>query len=230
MASNVHALQTQSLILRRCSTCKRINRVPFQHATTARCGICAGELSLSYYDILGVVQSAGPDEIKKAFHGAVQKWHPDKRRDNDSRQQHFQRIVAAYQTLRDPQRRDSYDKNEVIRIHVHIQQTDTRSSAKAAASPSSSENQTARHDSSPSTSTHPNPAPSTEPTTSSRTQIDATRQTVHLVATTSIMLLGVILWALFQRTSTNSNPLLLWIAIATGLFGVGKFLFLLSDR
>lgn len=60
---------------------------------------------MDYYQILGVTESASPDEIKKAFRKLAAKHHPDKGGDTAT----FQNINQAYDTLSDPQKRAQYD-------------------------------------------------------------------------------------------------------------------------
>ncbi len=59
----------------------------------------------SYYDVLGVEDSASPSEIKKAFRKLAQEHHPDAGGDA----QKFQEISEAYETLSDKEKRKEYD-------------------------------------------------------------------------------------------------------------------------
>ncbi|KAJ4701405.1 putative Chaperone protein DNAj [Melia azedarach] len=63
-----------------------------------------------YYEILGVPENAGQDEIKKAFHALAKKYHPDANKNNPSAKRKFQEIRDAYETLRDSEKRAQYDR------------------------------------------------------------------------------------------------------------------------
>ncbi|KAF0902737.1 hypothetical protein E2562_019082 [Oryza meyeriana var. granulata] len=62
-----------------------------------------------YYKILGVPKDASQDDIKKAFHSLAKKYHPDTNRGNTAAKRTFQEIRDAYETLRDPSKREQYD-------------------------------------------------------------------------------------------------------------------------
>jgi hypothetical protein len=61
----------------------------------------------SYYDILGISQSAGVNEIKRAFRRLAKLYHPDK---NPGEKELFAGILKAYETLVDPALRSAYDR------------------------------------------------------------------------------------------------------------------------
>lgn len=63
----------------------------------------------NHYEILGVDRKASEDDIKKAFRKLVRQYHPDvsKAADADTR---MSEINAAYDVLRDPQKRSEYDQ------------------------------------------------------------------------------------------------------------------------
>jgi curved DNA-binding protein len=61
-----------------------------------------------YYAALGVGRSASPDEIKKAYRKLAQKHHPDVSKEAGA-EDRFKEIAAAYQTLKDPEKRAAYD-------------------------------------------------------------------------------------------------------------------------
>ncbi len=66
------------------------------------------DVSDDLYAILEVSSEATQEEIKKAYHAAAKKYHPDIYHAPDS-QQRFQKINAAYEILNDPLQRAKYD-------------------------------------------------------------------------------------------------------------------------
>src|SRR5512132_4383347 len=60
-----------------------------------------------YYDVLGVSPGAGADEIKRAYRQLARRYHPDI--SGDDRGTAFLEVARAYEVLRDPARRRSYD-------------------------------------------------------------------------------------------------------------------------
>jgi DnaJ-class molecular chaperone len=62
-----------------------------------------------FYDILGVPKGASADEIKKAYRQAALKYHPDRNPDAADTEK-FKEIGEAYSVLKDPAKRDEYDK------------------------------------------------------------------------------------------------------------------------
>ncbi|XP_052159660.1 chaperone protein dnaJ 1, mitochondrial isoform X2 [Oryza glaberrima] len=62
-----------------------------------------------YYKILGVPKDASQEEIKRAFHSLAKRYHPDTNRGNTAAKRTFQEIRDAYETLRDPSKREQYD-------------------------------------------------------------------------------------------------------------------------
>ncbi len=61
------------------------------------------------YAVLGVAPNATDDELKKAFRKLARECHPDANPDDPQAADRFKEISAAYETLRDPERRRRYD-------------------------------------------------------------------------------------------------------------------------
>ncbi|MGD7707330.1 molecular chaperone DnaJ [Microlunatus sp. Y2014] len=61
-----------------------------------------------YYEILGVEKNASAEEIKKAYRRKARTMHPDVASEPDAAEK-FKAVAQAYETLRDPQKRQMYD-------------------------------------------------------------------------------------------------------------------------
>lgn len=61
------------------------------------------------YTVLGVAPTASPAEITTAYRELVRDLHPDAHPHQPVRSEQLDEVVAAYTTLRDPQRRAAYD-------------------------------------------------------------------------------------------------------------------------
>ena len=76
-------------------------------------------MSESFYNILGVPETASKDEIKKAYRALSLKLHPDRNPNNLEAVSKFQKINEAYETLGDDQKKEEYDmmnKNPFLRM------------------------------------------------------------------------------------------------------------------
>lgn len=63
-----------------------------------------------YYEILGVPRDAGEDAIKKAYRKLALKYHPDRNNGSKESEDRFKEATEAYEVLRDPQKRATYDR------------------------------------------------------------------------------------------------------------------------
>jgi molecular chaperone DnaJ len=63
-----------------------------------------------YYQILGVSEKAGDDEIKKAYRRLAKKYHPDRNPDNKMAEEKFKEVSEAHDVLGNTQKRKQYDQ------------------------------------------------------------------------------------------------------------------------
>ena len=63
-----------------------------------------------FYEILGVQKNASDDEIKKAYRKQAMKYHPDRNKDDKTAEKKFKEAAAAYEALKDPEKRAAYDQ------------------------------------------------------------------------------------------------------------------------
>lgn len=63
----------------------------------------------NFYEVLGVVRTATPQEIEEAFRNLARQWHPDVCPDVHEAAENFKLIAEAYEVLGDPKRRRQYD-------------------------------------------------------------------------------------------------------------------------
>lgn len=62
------------------------------------------------YDVLGVLSSASPDAIKKAYRGLAFKFHPDRNPGDSKAEDSFKKINRAHEILSDASKRALYDE------------------------------------------------------------------------------------------------------------------------
>ena len=65
------------------------------------------------YTVLGVPRNTSPSKIKKAYRKLAKELHPDVRPGNKSESERFQELSAAYELLRDEEKRARYDRGEI---------------------------------------------------------------------------------------------------------------------
>jgi curved DNA-binding protein len=62
-----------------------------------------------YYDVLGVPRGASEEEIRSAYRKLARTYHPDVNREPGA-EDRFKEISEAYEVLRDPEKRERYDR------------------------------------------------------------------------------------------------------------------------
>lgn len=62
-----------------------------------------------FYDVLGVGRDASDSDVKKAYRSLARKYHPDVSSEEDATER-FKEVQAAYDVLKDPQKRAAYDR------------------------------------------------------------------------------------------------------------------------
>lgn len=62
-----------------------------------------------YYKVLDIPRDADDHAIKKAYHTLAMKWHPDRNKSPEA-EERFKEIATAYAILKDPKKRERYDK------------------------------------------------------------------------------------------------------------------------
>ena len=63
-----------------------------------------------YYEVLGVIKSSSPEEIKKAYRKSAIKYHPDKNKGDKTAEAKFKEASEAYHILSDKERKANYDQ------------------------------------------------------------------------------------------------------------------------
>ena len=62
----------------------------------------------TYYEVLGVDKKASQEDIKKSYRALAKQYHPDKNKEEGAEEK-FKEISAAYDTLKDENKRRTYD-------------------------------------------------------------------------------------------------------------------------
>lgn len=65
------------------------------------------------YDVLGVAKTASADEIKKAYRKIAKESHPDLRPGDKAAEARFKAAAAAFDILKDPEKRGQFDRGEI---------------------------------------------------------------------------------------------------------------------
>jgi curved DNA-binding protein CbpA len=63
---------------------------------------------MNYYVVLGIDEDADRETIRTAFRALVRRYHPDAGAGSSADE--LRRVVEAYETLNDPERRRAYDR------------------------------------------------------------------------------------------------------------------------
>ncbi len=70
-----------------------------------------------YYEVLEVSKTASDDEIKKSYRRLAMQYHPDRNPDNPEAEKKFKEAAEAYDVLRDPERRERYNRFGHAGVH-----------------------------------------------------------------------------------------------------------------
>ena len=63
----------------------------------------------NHYEVLGLTRDASAQEIRKRWAALIQRYHPDRLGGSSWLDGQARRLIEAYQTLKDPRRRQEYD-------------------------------------------------------------------------------------------------------------------------
>jgi molecular chaperone DnaJ len=67
-------------------------------------------MSQDFYEMLGCLRTASPDDIKKAYRKLAMEHHPDRNHGNKDAEKKFKELSHAYDILKDPDKRAAYDR------------------------------------------------------------------------------------------------------------------------
>jgi curved DNA-binding protein CbpA len=71
---------------------------------------------MNLYAVLGVSRDADGEDIRAAYHLLARRYHPDIGRGGSAEK--FRQITEAYEVLRDPYRREAYDRSLAVPIRI----------------------------------------------------------------------------------------------------------------
>ncbi len=89
---------------------------------------------LDYYQLLDVRRDAGAGELKRAYHASSRNFHPDANRHLEGELRAASHVIAkriteAYAVLRDPRRRQAYDRSLENGAAIRMQLSDASAQA-----------------------------------------------------------------------------------------------------
>jgi curved DNA-binding protein CbpA len=71
---------------------------------------------MNLYAVLGISRDADGEDIRVAYHLLARRYHPDIRPGGSAEK--FRQITEAYEVLRDPYRREAYDRSLAVPVRI----------------------------------------------------------------------------------------------------------------